>query len=167
MVGRRGGCAGGSTRRRRTRLARIAGLLLLAATALLLVVRLATPEPPPLVLLVVFDALRADHLSQYGYALPTSPGLARLTSRATLFRNAYAPASYTTASTASLMTGLSPLRHGARRQGARLDRSPTGTTATPIPPGRQTVSGSRSNPIEKATRVSSGNAPMAAARPNG
>ena len=75
---------------------------------------------PPLVLLVVFDALRADHLSQYGYALPTSPGLAKLAARATVFRNAYAPASYTTASTASLLTGQSPLRHGARLQGARL-----------------------------------------------
>ena len=103
------------------RLTRVVGLLLLAGAALPLVVEIAAPEPPPLVLLVVFDALRADHLSQYGYALPTSPGLARLTSRATLFRNAYAPASYTTASTASLMTGLSPLRHGARRQAARLD----------------------------------------------
>jgi arylsulfatase A-like enzyme len=76
--------------------------------------------PPPLVLLVVFDALRADHLTQYGYGLPTSPGLERLARQSALFRNVYAPASYTTASTASLMTGLSPLSHGARRQGAKL-----------------------------------------------
>jgi arylsulfatase A-like enzyme len=75
---------------------------------------------PGLVLVVVFDALRADHLSQYGYPLATSPGLERLRARATLFRNVYAPASYTTASTASLMTGLSPAAHGARLQGAKL-----------------------------------------------
>ncbi|HEX5067907.1 MAG TPA: sulfatase [Myxococcota bacterium] len=97
----------------------LAGLAALLVVALPLWVRLAA-APPPLVLLVVFDALRADHLSQYGYALPTSPGLAKLAARATLFRNVYAPASYTTASTASLLTGLSPLRHGARKQGARL-----------------------------------------------
>jgi arylsulfatase A-like enzyme len=102
------------------RAAALAGLALAAASALPLLVRVAS-APPPLVLLVVFDALRADHLSQYGYALPTSPGLERLAARATLFRNVYAPASYTTASTATLMTGQSPLRHGARRQGARLD----------------------------------------------
>jgi arylsulfatase A-like enzyme len=100
-----------------------------AVCALLLVLLAGVPAwvavsralaPPPLVLLVVFDALRADHLSQYGYPQATSPGLERLVSRAALFRNVYAPASYTTASTASLMTGLSPLSHGARRQGAKL-----------------------------------------------
>jgi arylsulfatase A-like enzyme len=94
-------------------------LLLLALLPAWLLIARAT-APPPLVLLVVFDALRADHLSQYGYALPTSPGLERLAARATLFRNVYAPASYTTASTASLLTGLSPQRHGASKQGARL-----------------------------------------------
>jgi arylsulfatase len=77
-------------------------------------------EPAPLVIVVVFDALRADHLSQYGYPLDTSPGLEKLARRATLFEQAYAPSSYTTASTASLLTGQSPLRHGARRQGASL-----------------------------------------------
>jgi arylsulfatase A-like enzyme len=93
-------------------------LALLGAPAWVWLSRAAAP--PPLVLLVVFDALRADHLSQYGYPLPTSPGLDRLAARSTLFRNVYAPTSYTTASTASLLTGQSPLRHGARLQGARL-----------------------------------------------
>ena len=77
-------------------------------------------SPPPLVILIVFDALRADRLSQYDYPLDTSPGLAFLASRATVFRNAYAPSSYTTASTASIFTGQSPLRHGTLLQGARL-----------------------------------------------
>ena len=78
---------------------------------------------PPLVVVVVFDALRADHLSQYGYARydrPVSPGLDLLVEHGTLFENAYAPASYTTASTASIFTGLSPLGHGSRRQAAVL-----------------------------------------------
>ena len=110
--------AGPAWRRLEVRPALLAGLLLAAAGALWIQVRAAAP--PPLVLLVVFDALRADHLSQYGYELPTSPGLERLASRSTLFRTVYAPASYTTASTASLLTGQSPLRHGATRQGARL-----------------------------------------------
>ena len=96
----------------------IALLLLALVPAWLLITRAAAP--PPLVLVVVFDALRADHLSQYGYPLPTSPGLTRLCKQATLFRNVYAPAPYTTASTASLLTGLSPQGHGARRQGAKL-----------------------------------------------
>jgi arylsulfatase A-like enzyme len=117
------GCTECAAPARGRRLARrrlwLAGLGAALAVALPLWVRFAS-APPPLVLLVVFDALRADHLSQYGYALATSPGLAKLAARATVFRNVYAPASYTTASTASLLTGQSPLRHGARRQGARL-----------------------------------------------
>lgn len=86
-------------------------------------------EPTPrLVIVVVLDALRSDHLSQYGYSLPTSPGLDRLTASATLFENAYAPASYTTASTASILTGQSPLRHRARLQAAVLRPELTTTT---------------------------------------
>ena len=79
--------------------------------------------PPPLVVIVVFDALRADRLTQYGYAgyeSPISPGFERLAQSGTVFENAYAPASYTTASTASIFTGRLPVHHGSIRQGAVL-----------------------------------------------
>jgi arylsulfatase A-like enzyme len=119
------GVAADSTERigllRRGRRLGAVGLLLLAAAQLGCA---RNPQPSvPLVLVVVFDALRADHLSQYGYALPTSPGLDRLAETGSVFLRAYAPTSYTTASTASILTGQSPLRHGTRRQGARLDAS--------------------------------------------
>jgi arylsulfatase A-like enzyme len=106
---------------RRGRHLTVVGLLLLAAAQL----DCARDSQPsvPLVLVVVFDALRADHLSQYGYALPTSPGLERLAETGSVFLRAYAPTSYTTASTASILTGQSPLQHGTRRQGAGLDAS--------------------------------------------
>lgn len=78
-------------------------------------------QRPGHVFVFVFDALRADHLSQYGYPRDTSPGLGDLARVSTLFENAYAPSSYTTASTASLFTGLAPTRHGASRQGAKID----------------------------------------------
>jgi len=99
----------------------VVGLLLLAAAQQ--GCSQASRSGVPLVLVVVFDALRADHLSQYGYALPTSPGLDRLAETGSVFLHAYAPTSYTTASTASIVTGQSPLRHGTRRQGSRLDAS--------------------------------------------
>lgn len=76
--------------------------------------------PPRTVVLVVLDALRADRLSQYGYALPTSPGLDALARTATVFQRAYAPSSYTTASTATILTGQSPLRHRSELQGSKL-----------------------------------------------
>jgi arylsulfatase A-like enzyme len=95
--------------------------LVLACALALLPLWLEGRQAPRHVFVFVFDALRADHLSQYGYPRDTSPGLEELAQASTLFESAYAPSSYTTASTASLFTGLSPARHGASRQGTRLD----------------------------------------------
>jgi arylsulfatase A-like enzyme len=44
------------------------------------------------VIYVFIDALRADHLSAYGYARKTSPNLDRLAARSALFENAFTPA---------------------------------------------------------------------------
>lgn len=104
----------------RSRRALLSGAALLAAATALVPLWLEHRAPRGLAIVFVLDALRADHLTQYGYARPTSPGLDALVQVATLFENAYAPSSYTTTSTASLFTGLAPPRHGARRQGARL-----------------------------------------------
>jgi hypothetical protein len=44
------------------------------------------------VIYVFIDALRADHLSAYGYARKTSPNLDKLAARSSLFENAFTPA---------------------------------------------------------------------------
>jgi len=44
------------------------------------------------VIYVFVDALRADHLSAYGYARKTSPNLDKLAARSSLFANAFTPA---------------------------------------------------------------------------
>jgi arylsulfatase A-like enzyme len=44
------------------------------------------------VIYVFIDALRADHLSAYGYSRKTSPNLDKLAARSALFENAYTPA---------------------------------------------------------------------------
>ncbi|GDX79002.1 hypothetical protein LBMAG42_08130 [Deltaproteobacteria bacterium] len=69
------------------------------------------------VVLIVLDTLRADHLSQYGYDLDTSPGLAGLAAVSTRFESAWAPSPWTLPSTTSIHTGLHPLRHGMRQSG--------------------------------------------------
>ena len=74
----------------------------------------------PNVVLIVIDSLRADHLSHYGYARPTAPALDSFRSHATLFTRAYSPAAWTNPSTASLLTGLLPARHGVRSIRDRL-----------------------------------------------
>jgi arylsulfatase A-like enzyme len=71
-------------------------------------------DPRPDIVLVVIDTLRADHLSAYGYRRPTSPRLDRLAGQGTLFLRSLSAATWTLPSTASLLTGLPPDRHGAR-----------------------------------------------------
>ncbi|MDP9150279.1 MAG: sulfatase-like hydrolase/transferase, partial [Myxococcota bacterium] len=63
-----------------------------------------------LVLLSV-DALRADHVSAYGYRRPTTPSLDALAREGTLFERAYCPTPHTSYSIASMLTGkyLRPL----------------------------------------------------------
>jgi arylsulfatase len=71
------------------------------------------------VILVVIDTLRADHLSVYGYSKPTSPALEALAQESVLYERCLAASSWTQPSTASLLTGLLPRRHGVH-ENARL-----------------------------------------------
>lgn len=66
----------------------------------------------PDVLLIVVDALRADHLSCYGYDRPTTPRLDRLAEETTLYERAFSTTSWTPPAHASMFTGLYPSRHG-------------------------------------------------------
>jgi arylsulfatase A-like enzyme len=78
--------------------------------------RKGTPVKPRLdVVLLVLDTQRADRLSSYGYAAPTSPNLDAFAADATLFRHAITPAQWTVPTHASLFTGLYPSVHGTRQ----------------------------------------------------
>lgn len=70
-------------------------------------------RPRPDIVLVTVDALRADHVSGYGYARATTRTIDRLSERSVVFTDAIAQAPYTKASIASLMTGLYPSAHKA------------------------------------------------------
>jgi arylsulfatase A-like enzyme len=66
----------------------------------------------PNIVVIVIDTLRADHLSSYGYARPTSPVIDRIASQGVLFENAIAASSWSLPSHASLITGRYPSEHG-------------------------------------------------------
>jgi choline-sulfatase len=68
-------------------------------------------EERPNIILISIDALRADHLSLYGYPYQTSPHIDELAKRSTVFEYAYSLIPKTSASFASLMTGLHPFIH--------------------------------------------------------
>jgi hypothetical protein len=86
----------------------------------------ARPQPAGPVVLVTLDTTRRDVLSVYGGPEETSPNIARLAARATVFDHAWSTSPWTLPSHASLFTGLYPTRHGAGVSDTRLDsRSPT------------------------------------------
>jgi arylsulfatase A-like enzyme len=80
----------------------------------------------PNVLWVVWDTVRADHLSVYGYHKPTTPKLENWAENARVFEQCTATAGQTLPSTASMFTGLFPREHGTTPAWPRLDdRFPT------------------------------------------
>ncbi|MEW6368197.1 MAG: sulfatase [Acidobacteriota bacterium] len=66
------------------------------------------------VFLVSLDTVRADRTGCYGYDLARTPFLDSLAAGGTMFRNAITCSSFTSASHASILTGLYPPRHGVR-----------------------------------------------------
>ncbi len=69
----------------------------------------------PNVIVIVLDMVRADHLSTYGYKIPTSPHLSQFAERAYLFRNAISNSNWSLPSHTTLLTGLLPHQPGAYR----------------------------------------------------
>lgn len=72
------------------------------------------------IVLITADALRADHLSCYGYFRKTSPNIDQFASESILFENAISTASWTLPAFASLFTSLYPSFHGTNVWDTRL-----------------------------------------------
>lgn len=72
----------------------------------------AAPSRPN-ILWVVWDTVRADHMSLYGHSKATTPKLERWAAGARVFGNALSAANTTLSSHASMFTGLLPSQHGA------------------------------------------------------
>jgi len=64
------------------------------------------------VILYVMDALRADHLSCYGYERDLSPNIDALADDGVRFERCFSPATWTRPVASSLLTGLYPPAHG-------------------------------------------------------
>ena len=92
------------------------------------VTRPASPENAPNVLLIVVDTLRADHLPAYGYASGSTPHLDRFAEDAVRFDQAFANASWTRPSFASILTGRYASSHGVM---GKPDALPSQLTTLP------------------------------------
>jgi glucan phosphoethanolaminetransferase (alkaline phosphatase superfamily) len=77
----------------------------------------ADPSAGPNVVFIVLDALRADHLSAYGYERPTSPNMDRAAREGAVFLNARSHGNRTVLAMPALFTSLYPSFHGAISRG--------------------------------------------------
>ncbi|MFH1998428.1 MAG: sulfatase [Planctomycetota bacterium] len=69
----------------------------------------------PNLVIIVFDALRPDHVGAYGYERDTTPRIDLLAHDAILFEEVNTSAAFTLPSMATLFTGLNPIAHNVRR----------------------------------------------------
>jgi len=78
----------------------------------------------PNIILISIDALRADHMSCYGYHRNTSPNIDRLASEGVLFKNAFSQATWTLPSHASIFLSQYVWRHKVDTPKKKLGNSP-------------------------------------------
>ena len=72
----------------------------------------ARQGPRPNVVVLLADTLRADVLSFYGATEERAPFLSSIAGEATVFANTYSTSTWTAPSSASILTGVYPDRHG-------------------------------------------------------
>jgi arylsulfatase A-like enzyme/Tfp pilus assembly protein PilF len=84
----------------------------------------------PNVLLITIDTLRWDHVGAYGARDVATPALDGLAARGVRFETAIMHVPLTAPSHASILTGLTPLRHGIRDNGAFVLPASLPTLAT-------------------------------------
>jgi arylsulfatase A-like enzyme len=82
----------------------------------------------PNVVLIVLDALRADHLSSYGYQRDTSPNIDKLAKEGVLFLNAHSHGNRTVVAMPSMFTSLYPSFHGVISQRTMMSPLPADHT---------------------------------------
>ncbi len=81
----------------------------------------AAATDKPNILWIVWDTVRRDHVSLYGYDTPTTPFLDEWARQARVYTNCVSPGSTTVPSHASMFTGLLPSEHGASNEHPQLD----------------------------------------------
>jgi arylsulfatase A-like enzyme len=77
--------------------------------------------PRPNVLWILWDTVRADHLTVYGHKVPTTPFLEEFAKNARVFEDCLAVSCHTLPTHASMFTGLLPPEHGVHNTQKFLD----------------------------------------------
>jgi len=99
-------------------------ILILVCNGFIYSCRLPNRSKGPNIILISIDALRADHLSCYGYHRNTSPNIDRLAREGTIFKNCLSQATSTGPSHTSIYLAQYVWRHKVDTFKKRLCRSP-------------------------------------------
>jgi len=100
-------------------------ILILICNGFIYSYRLINRSKRPNIILISIDALRADHLSCYGYHRNTSPNIDRLAGQGVLFKNSFSQATSTLPSHASIFLSQYVWRHKVDNRKKRLGNSVT------------------------------------------
>ncbi len=92
-----------------------ANLFPILITFLCLMIISCGKDEGPNVLLVLIDTVRADHLSCHGYHRNTTPNIDSLALQGTFALNCHAQSSWTLPAMTTILSGVSPVVHGAGR----------------------------------------------------
>jgi arylsulfatase A-like enzyme len=113
-MGRRPGSVSGLTRRKFLKYGLYSGLAAGLQSSLWLTgcTRSKSSSTRPNILWIVWDTVRADHLSLYGYSKPTTPFLDNWAQKVHIFDNCTSVSNSTTPTHVSMFTGLMPGEHG-------------------------------------------------------
>jgi arylsulfatase len=87
--------------------------VILVASLIIAILSGCSKEPPN-VLFITLDALRADHMSIYGYHRKTSPNLDKFFTQGTVYEYAYCTEANTGPSVVSFLSGMLPQETGVR-----------------------------------------------------
>jgi arylsulfatase A-like enzyme len=132
--------------------------LKLAGTGTTSAVSLAAPtvKPPPLVVLYVSDTTRADRLSLFDYARPTTPNLEAMVESGTEAWVAHSNSSWTRPSIATLFTGLEQGAHGVQTKWDALPADIPLLATSLRDAGYRTVAFSGSSHVQEGSGFSRG-----------
>jgi arylsulfatase A-like enzyme len=96
---------------------KIAGITLAGALTTKKTLSLNINGKRPNIIIILMDALSARHMSLYGYPRLTTPNIDAFAENAKVFHNHYSGSNFTTAGTASMLTGMLPWKHRAINYG--------------------------------------------------
>lgn len=137
----------------------IASALIIMASLIFLYIHVIKDEgypKPKNVIILLFDAMRPDHLNSYGYPRNTSPAIDSIAKDGIVFENAFSQASWTLPSVASTFTSTYTDFHGTENMTSKLPKTLVTLAEYMNKSGFRTIGASNNYLVSRHTRMARG-----------